>query len=86
MRGLAKTPSPSIGYGLVRLQRRRSSAMYSSIVPTECKEFADPQPGCGIEKRQGALSNRQLAKEKLEFVQFQNIRNLLSFRALAQQV
>lgn len=31
LRGLAKTQSPSIGYGLVRLQRRRSSAMYSSI-------------------------------------------------------
>src|SRR5271156_1216567 len=57
-----------------------------NVVPTKCQEFADPQPCCGIKERQGALSNRQLAEQKLEFAEFQNVRNFLSLRALTHEL
>src|ERR1035438_6156639 len=42
--------------------------------------------GSCVEESQRALPNRQLAKEKLEFRQFEHVRHLLPFRTLADKL
>jgi hypothetical protein len=56
------------------------------IAPAKRKQFADSKSGSCVEESQGALPNRQLAKEKLEFRQFEYVRHLLPFRALADEL
>jgi hypothetical protein len=55
------------------------------ITPAQRKQFADSQSGSRVEESQRALPNRQLAQEQLEFRQFEFVRHLLPFRALANE-
>jgi hypothetical protein len=56
------------------------------IAPAKRKQFADSKSGCRVEESQGALPNRQLAEKKLEFHQFEHVRYLFPFRALADEL
>jgi hypothetical protein len=56
------------------------------IAPAKRKQFADSKSGCRVEESQGALPNRQFAEKKLEFHQFEHVKYLLPFRALADEL
>jgi hypothetical protein len=57
-----------------------------NVLPAKREQFTDPKTGCRVEESQGALSDGQLAEKELKFRKFKNVRNLLPFRALPNEL
>ena len=57
-----------------------------NVIPLQGEKFTNPKPRRHVEQNQGPIPHSELRQKSLKFMQFEDIGNPLSLRALAHEL